>query len=630
MQIRLLRLIVLAAAALGVLAAPARAQRDLTSNKAVFEDPSGRLTYEEARQQAYQPYRAFLNRGYSSSVFWIRLTVAGVAQPADQRAEPGAGWAVVRMRPVFVDHVELFDPADTIAQRRLTGDHHEWDASEYPSLTHTFVIPVSSEPREILLRLQTSSVKQLHVEVLPWKVAAEVERKEELRAALLVMLLVALAFLGLLAAVATQSATDYAFAAMQAANLPYAIYVLGYLRPLTSGFVPAPVLEVGFSIAVFVAVHATCWFYYFFVREHCPSRVGAALVAVPLYVLPVLLVLTVSGHLPLALHVNAYTILVLPLTSLVAAFSCTAWHAGSPVRPALPRWLYLGASLLGAFGSVLWFVSTIGWIKSTYFLLYGMIWFTALIGIVMLAVLLARTRRNATMRADAMLRAQIAESRALQAGQERAEQSHLLSSLSHEVKTSLSVIRMAIAAPAASTELRAVADQALDSIGRVVERCGDAQSDTAPETFAIGPVMLRPLLDAVRIESDAPSRVVVTTDEYIGDVVTDAVTLRRLLALLLENALMHGAQDAPVDFSASVDRRQAGGLLIWTSNLPGVASWPDPAQVFTKYYRSPGARRLKGSGLGLHLASTLALQLGGQLRYAPTATHIKFVLWLPH
>ena len=126
-----------------------------------------------------------------------------------------------------------------------------------------------------------------------------------------------------------------------------------------------------------------------------------------------------------------------------------------------------------------------------------------------------------------------------------------------------------------------------------------------------------------------PARVVVSVDPDLDGLVTDGVTVRRLLALLVDNALMHGAQDAPVDLIAAVDRREAGGLLIWTSNLPGVSGWPDPTQVFSKYYRSPGARRLKGSGLGLHLAVTLAHQLGGQLRYAPTATHVRFVLWLP-
>ncbi len=174
-----------------------------------------------------------------------------------------------------------------------------------------------------------------------------------------------------------------------------------------------------------------------------------------------------------------------------------------------------------------------------------------------------------------------------------------------------------------------MAERALDSISRVVERCGDAQVGTEPEMFAIAPCAVGPLLESIRTSMPAPARVIIAIDEELDEVVTDAVTLRRLLTLLVENALMHGAQDTPVDLVATIDRRQAGGVLVWVSNLPGVSGWPDPEQVFGKYYRSPGARRTKGAGLGLHLAATLAEQLGGRLRYAPSATHIRFVVWLP-
>jgi signal transduction histidine kinase len=624
---RLVHLIALAATALCLLAAPARAQ-DLAGAKAVLEDPTGRLTFEEARQREFQPYRAFLNKGYTSSVFWVRVTIRPTTAAADQ-PEPGAGWAIVRMRPAFIDQIELFDPIDTTGRRRLAGDQHEWSASEHPSLTHTFVIPVGAVSRQIWLRVQTSSAKQLHLQILPWKSAAETDRQDELRSALLLMLLVALAVVGIAAAVATHTPTAYAFAAMQIANLPYAMYVLGYLRPMTADVIPAPVLDLAFSLAVFVAVHMACWFYYFFVLEHRPTRLGRLLVTAPLFILPALLLLMMAGQLELALHVNAYAILILPATTLVASLTCTAWRPDSGVRPTLPRWLYLGASIVSVLGAVLWFVGVYGWIKSTYVLLYGMIWFTALIGIVMLTVLLVRTRRTSAMRAEAMLRAQIAESRAAQAAQQRAEQVQLLATLTHEVKTALSVIRIAVTSPSAGTELRAVAEQAIDNIGRTIERCTDVQRVTEPEMFAITSTAVGPLLEAVRAATPTPARVVVSVEHDLDGVLTDGVTLRRLLTLLVENALMHGAQDTPVDLTAAVDRRQAGGVLLWTSNLPGVSGWPDPAQVFAKYYRSPGARRLKGSGLGLHLAATLAQQLGGDLRYAPTATHVRFVLWLP-
>lgn len=625
---RLCAVLLLACSVVFVGVSPAGAQ-DLVTEKAVFEDTTGRLSFEEARQRTFTPYEAFLNGGYGPAVFWVRLTIGAVPAAIDQPDHPGAGWAVIRMRPVFIDQIELFDPADTSGRPRVTGDRTEWQDAEHRSLTHTFVIPVGPVPRQVWLRMQTTSARQLDVQVMPWQDSNQFDRQDELTSALLIMLLVALALVGLIAAVATYTTTDYAFAAMQAANLPYALYVLGYARPLLASYVPALLLDQGFNIAVFIGVHLTCWFYYYFVKEQRPSRLGTWLVTVPLFFLPALLLVTIAGRLDVALRLNAYTILILPCTTLVAALTCRAWAPGSEVRPSVPRGLYLGAALVGALGSTLWFLTQYGWLKSTYFMLYGMIWFTALIGGVMLTVLLVRTRRVSLMRAEAVLRAQIAESQALQARQQREEQSQLLSMLTHEVKTGLSVIRMVLGAPGASADLRQLADQSIDSIGRVIDRCGDVQRVETPESFPGVRSPLRSTMAAVRAESAAPARVVIAIEDDLGDAATDAITLRRLLGLLVENALMHGAQDAPVELSAAVDRRQAGGLLIWTANLPGIAGWPDPGLVFQKYYRSPGARRLTGSGLGLHLASTLASQLGGTLRYAPTATHVRFVLWLP-
>jgi signal transduction histidine kinase len=65
------------------------------------------------------------------------------------------------------------------------------------------------------------------------------------------------------------------------------------------------------------------------------------------------------------------------------------------------------------------------------------------------------------------------------------------------------------------------------------------------------------------------------------------------------------------------------------SNAPGDAGRPDPEQLFKKYWRGAGATRHAGSGLGLYLSSLIARRLGGELRYQPEMTDVRFVLWLP-
>ena len=65
------------------------------------------------------------------------------------------------------------------------------------------------------------------------------------------------------------------------------------------------------------------------------------------------------------------------------------------------------------------------------------------------------------------------------------------------------------------------------------------------------------------------------------------------------------------------------------ANEPGVAGWPDADKVFEKYYRSPNARRMAGTGLGLYLVRSLVHKLGAKVSYAPDGTHVHFRVDMP-
>jgi signal transduction histidine kinase len=65
------------------------------------------------------------------------------------------------------------------------------------------------------------------------------------------------------------------------------------------------------------------------------------------------------------------------------------------------------------------------------------------------------------------------------------------------------------------------------------------------------------------------------------------------------------------------------------ANTPGDSGWPDTDKLFSKYYRSAGAHRTTGSGLGLHLSKNVAVYLGGNLRYTPDTQHVRFEFCLP-
>jgi signal transduction histidine kinase len=70
-------------------------------------------------------------------------------------------------------------------------------------------------------------------------------------------------------------------------------------------------------------------------------------------------------------------------------------------------------------------------------------------------------------------------------------------------------------------------------------------------------------------------------------------------------------------------------VRVCVRNQVGPAGLPDADKVFDKYYRSPGAHRKTGSGLGLYLVKSYMQLLGGYVGYAVVADEVEFSIWMP-
>ena len=126
------------------------------TQSAYWEDPSTHATWQEAQTQALQPYEGLFGRGYTSSAIWIRLQIT----PSERAKDDDK--LILRIRPMYLDEITLYDPLDTSGKRRQAGDRTEYAAKEYTSLVHNFVIPSGHEPRWIWLRLKTTSTCLLY------------------------------------------------------------------------------------------------------------------------------------------------------------------------------------------------------------------------------------------------------------------------------------------------------------------------------------------------------------------------------------------------------------------------------------------------------------------------------------
>ncbi len=209
--------------------------------------------------------------------------------------------------------------------------------------------------------------------------------------------------------------------------------------------------------------------------------------------------------------------------------------------------------------------------------------------------------------------------------QVRAEK-ELLANVSHEVRTPLARIRVALELAAEGDLDRARrylgeigAD--LDELDRLVDDVlSAARLDLAAQGRAAGsiqraPVDLRTVVAeaARRFAERWPSRTLET--EVAADlpgVLGDAALLRRLLDNLLDNAAKYSAAPAPVRLGA----RSVPGAAVVEVRDDGIGIAPeDLPRLFTPFFRTDRSRTREsgGFGLGLALARRIARAHGGDV-----------------
>ena len=140
------------------------------TEQAWLADPSGSLTLAQVqeRQAGLRPYAGILNQGYSTGAHWIRLRIEPHGQPVG--SDPR--W-VLRIRTALLDEVALFDPlqADPVTgaiRPHYTGDLHRRRDGSHRALDLGFAIPASAQPRDVWLRVRSSSAHTVHVQALSW------------------------------------------------------------------------------------------------------------------------------------------------------------------------------------------------------------------------------------------------------------------------------------------------------------------------------------------------------------------------------------------------------------------------------------------------------------------------------
>lgn len=601
--------------------------QDHIVERAWLEDPQGKLQWPDVVQQPAHFYEGVLSRGFGTSVIWVRLRIDPQARPLARRYPEQL---VLRIRPVYLDDIQVFDPLEPRGLAGVTGDWHH--PQEQTLEGQDFMLPIlrGDVPRDVWLRLSSTSTRQISVQALNMDELNRLIYHQQLLFSLYIGIIILFIAWGLVHWLFSREKIFGVFGLMQSVALFFALGSLGYTRVFWPDAWPAQWLDLVTSVCSILSVSSAIYFHFVLIREFDPPRWIVQLQRLLLALQPIKLVLLLAfDESILALHINMYEVLFAPALFWTSVWFSRIWREPAQSRSAsLARPLVLGFYTVVLLTLALAALPGLAWIQGNEIPLYlvqahGL--FTAFLLMMMLQYRVHvryRQQRETTM---ALERSQ------LQTQQERAireDQAQLMAMLTHELKTPLATMHMRLDPDAQGSN---AIKQAISEMNRVIERC--LQTTQLDDRQL---VLNREQTDLVKLVRDAVSSCTQPAQVQMHMpaqciIQTDTQLLFIVLNNLLENACKYAAANSLIQLRMEVQDALSSGtshVQIEIINLPGHAGWPDADKVFEKYYRSPQARRQAGTGLGLFLVRNLMQTLGGHVVYAPDSKHIRFVLQL--
>ena len=185
---------------------------------------------------------------------------------------------------------------------------------------------------------------------------------------------------------------------------------------------------------------------------------------------------------------------------------------------------------------------------------------------------------------------------------------------SHELRTPLSVIRTSAELALRRARTPEAYRESLVEISAEAERMTQlvedllllARTDAQAAEMPKAPLDLNALLDETveQIRSLAGARgITIRTAGSPAVVSADAAALRRVLLVLLDNAIKYSPPDSTV--TGSIVRADGWVTVSIEDQGPGISAADQP-HIFKRFYQADRARRDGGFGLGLSLAQSIA------------------------
>ena len=594
------------------LASGRAAATDLVVERAYFEDASGLMGFEEVQRMPFTPASKVISRGFTRSTLWVRLTVN---QPVTDLP------LILSVKPATLAEVMLFS-ASAVGAASLPGIElhparlwrHEW----------VDTIP-GAQVRYLRIRAIGAMIVLAEVTTEPDAAKSEADRSVFLGLVLGCTLSIMLVGLMVLA-IGREPMVLAGLASLLGSILVYA-QMFGHLHD----FAPVDaVLNRGRALYLSSMTNMTGGYlmiYFILAKSHMPRWGRSATTALGAVLLTLMMAAFVVDL--QAIHRLAF---ILMLAGWLLHCALCLW---APRVIGARNWFIRAVTFAISLVAVEVCLQQLGWMQPHDWALEIFAWRTLVSPVIFCLIIgiLELERRERTGLAVAAEK--LARGEAALASERRSLQERLLTTLMHEIKTPLSTIQSAAASlnrGASDNEVHSKRLQSIqysvDDLNALVERYVQVDQieqdglQLYTQYFSLADLLadLRESLDDDTIVISGDPNLLVKID-YLG--------ARVILLNLLGNARKYSPPGGAVRVEIEPAGRQGcSGIRIRVSNEIGVAGVPDPLKVFARYYRSEGARRISGAGLGLWLSQQTAGAMGTDILCSADDARVCFDLWL--
>lgn len=583
---------------------------DLIQSQAHWIDRSGQAVIEQVTQSPFESFEHLLAKGYSKHPIWIKVSYKKADKPNKEDL-------VLRILPTYLDEVTLYQRVGQRWVSSSTGDRYPFAERDNQNTALSFNLHQQAED-VIYLRLQTTSTSLMSLEVVTQKHFSQLEGRRDTLLGIYFGSLIILMLISTTIGWLSKQSHLRLFALFEFAELLYATAFTGYMPRF---ILPSHPLLMDLLFGVFVISHIFTGI--LFHRSLLKSLLNHRII-------------NFTFNFVTALYLGLYAVylfydrqMALSLTLLVM-MPCTLIFAYVALfifikKPKIPNKYAIASVYTALVGSILFAVAPpLGLINGVEVSLYASLLngfvFSILMFILLLSDLRYQERQLLELEKTALVSNQeIAFQRA-----ENERQSKFMAMLSHELKTPLAVIKLAVDSGLKNNRYETHANKAITDLNQIIDRSVqmsrlDQGSYPIQKTELNVSDLLQSLLgvQAHRFELVMPSNLKIQSDPFLVQII---------LGNLIENALKYSKEES----SISIEFKETEDQVVMTiSNLPNIAGMPASDLVFDKFYRSSNAHHISGSGLGLYLVKALTEMLNGSIAYEPKSGWVKFILCLP-